>query len=232
MTSLCDVISVMLFDVTNPPSPDFPTHQVYEDVCARQRSCSSVPFVRDLLYSYTYEQGCTVEYQPKTPSMTLYKPIRQACYSVVLGTNASVTENCAGISTETVPCGELRGRVDLAAASGDEKKWGVFVECLGVTFSAALAAELPTQFLGLCCILNYWYHSDHMDLQTWEVDALIAQAVSQYAKDVPSIQRILVTVVNPRAITLSAVCTWCRGCTADRLYNWSPPRTPPSPSLL
>ena len=108
--------------------------------------------------------------------------------------------------------GKLMRLNELWGDHSGDLKWKMFVECAQVTFDDNLARALPSQYLGLCCILNFWWHNDQLPLAQWELNALIAQAVSPYAVDVPSLQRVLVTFIDPRAVSFAGL--FCRGAEA------------------
>ena len=128
-----------------------------------------------------------------------------------MGSAASITEKCiaSSLAVETVACEEFKLKEKvvklerLQRTKREYLRWGTFVKCAKVTFNTNLARQLPPQYLGLCCILNYWWHSPLIHLAQWELHAFLAQAVSQYAADVASLKRVLVTVVNTRAINLA-----------------------------
>ena len=187
--------------------------QVHEDALHKQISCDVIPFIQEVLTNFSYEQGVTLEDNPLTTAFALYRPFRKLCYSIILGKGASVSEKSIsdGLEVVVVHCDEIKVREDIVKL-GDliENKdstlcWSVFVKCANVTFNENVARELPIQFLGLCSILNYWWHSPLIHLAQWELNAFLAQAVSQYAADVASLRRVLVTIVNSRAITLAAL---------------------------
>ncbi|KAL5261483.1 hypothetical protein ACHWQZ_G007260 [Mnemiopsis leidyi] len=204
-------------DTWNPyQAPDdssitYNSTQIYEEAVKKQLSCESIPFVYGVLTSYLYEQGVTLEHGPLTSSFNLYRPLRKSCYSIIMGNAASVTEKCiaSSLTVETVSCEEfnMKGKPvkleRLQKTKRENLRWGTFVKCAKVTFNTNLARQLPPQYLGLCCILNYWWHSPLIHLAQWELHAFLAQAVSQYAADVASLKRVLVTIVNMRAINLA-----------------------------
>jgi hypothetical protein len=185
--------------------------QIYEDAVTKQIRCDYIPFVYGILTGYLYEQGVTLEHEPLASSFSLYRPLRKSCYSIIVGDSASVTEKCiaSSLAVEIVACEEFKIKAKTVKLQGllNNKKgslrWATFVKCAQVTFNTTLARQLPQQYLGLCCILNYWWHSPLIHLAQWELNALLAQAVSQYAADVASLKRVLVSVVNTRAINLA-----------------------------
>ena len=188
-----------------------PSFQIYEDAVTKQISCDSIPFVCGILTGYLYEQGVTLEHEPLTSSFNLYRPLRKACYSILLGNAASVSEKCtaSNLAVEAVTCEEFTIKektVKLERLQSNKReslRWATFVKCAQVTFNTTLAQQLPPHYLGLCCILNYWWHSPLIHLAQWELNAVLAQAVSQYAADVTSLKRVLVSVVNTRAINIA-----------------------------
>lgn len=167
--------------------------------------------MQGVLTNNLYEQGVTLEHAPLTTSFTLYRPLRKSVYNIILGAGATVTEKCiaSSLAVETMKCEEFTIKdktVKLERLLNNKKgslRWATFVKCAQVTFNTMLARQLPQQYLGLCCILNYWWHSPLIHLAQWELNALLAQAVSQYAADVTSLKRILVSVCNTRAINLA-----------------------------
>ena len=122
-----------------------------------------------------------------------------------------MTEKCIAstLAVEAVSCEEFTVKdktVKLERLLNNKReslRWATFVKCAKVTFNTTLARQLPSHYLGLCCILNYWWHSPLIHINQWELNALLAQAVSQYATDVTSLRRVLVSVVNTRAINLA-----------------------------
>ena len=166
----------------------------------------------DILINFGYSQGLTIEHKGSLASLSfdLYRPIRQQCYGLILGDSATVSEQCDE-NTQSVASSrfELKKRpvdfVILQESKREKDRWKTFVKCLGVTFNDTLAKELPSHYLGLCCVLNYLWHSPLIDMKEYELNAFVAQAVSQYSSDVSSLQRILVSVVNVRAVTLANV---------------------------
>ena len=187
------------------------TFQIHEDAVRRQVSCDSIPIISGVLTNLSYEQGVTLQDKPLSSAFELYRPLRKLCYSIILGSGGSVSEKCISDACEVklIECQEFRVNEKVVKledlAESQTLRWAAFVRCANVTFNENLARELPTQFLGLCSILNYWWHSPLIHLAQWELNAFLAQAVSQYAGDVSSLRRVLVTVVNSRAITLAAL---------------------------
>ena len=186
--------------------------QIHEVSVSKQLSCESVPFLYSVLHDRLYVQGLTLEHEPLVTTFALYAPLRRACYDIVLGAGAQVTEKHIGqsLKIETVKTEEflVKGAVlkleHLRSTQKEALRWTAFVRCANVTFNQTLARQLPSQYLGLCCILNYWWHSPLIQLAPWELNAFLAQAVSQYAETTTNLRRILVSVVNTRAITLAS----------------------------
>ncbi|XP_021937995.1 constitutive coactivator of peroxisome proliferator-activated receptor gamma-like isoform X2 [Zootermopsis nevadensis] len=157
------------------------------------------------------------------PAAVALRPLRQRIYGLLLHEKPKtghepvvVTEWCmhgddsielpALVEPVTIQDPPHPGLLTLWQNGSEELRWRVFCAAVSPRLDHRLLRELSPHLVVPAAVLAYLYHevSDHL-LETWEIEALIIQAVVLEEYDVKRLSNLQVPSIHTRAIRISTL---------------------------